>query len=315
MNRKSTGTTRLFLQKQVMALVLATSVVVVSAAVASTEVPDSSMTLRGGEKGTVFDDMTIKGEDRIQFEFSRPELTVDLDSKNLKGLEWENTHAVIERHSLSFLSPFLDQTRHVRTPYLARPWLNRFTSGPVARFTPQVEGVERWTLTVANSQGNTVVTFSGLGKVPKEIAWDGLSSNGVPSTPGLTYSYVFEAHDRAGNKRNFMGDGFKLPPYKVRMNGGTMLLFSGKELQPVAPGRVSPILLETATWLNQGKDMTRTIKIETSARSFDQANSIAEAVINSMKPLLLGNPQRIQATTRVEPDAPEDGSVIVRMGP
>ena len=34
-------------------------------------------------------------------------------------------------------------------------------------------------------------------------------------TPGLTYSYVFEAFDRAGNKRNIVGPGFTVPAYRI----------------------------------------------------------------------------------------------------
>jgi len=59
-----------------------------------------------------------------------------------------------------------------------------------------VKGTERWKLTVADSRGQTVALFEGKGDPPKEIVWDGRSVSGVPVTPGITYSYVFEAVDK-----------------------------------------------------------------------------------------------------------------------
>ena len=52
-----------------------------------------------------------------------------------------------------------------------------------------------------------------------------------------TYSYMVEAWDRAGNKRNFVGEGFELPPYVVQDEQRLALLFAGKELRPAASRR------------------------------------------------------------------------------
>src|SRR5207249_9291610 len=117
-----------------------------------------------------------------------------------------------------------------RSPYVAKPWLRRFATGPVARFRPEVTGAVRWRLLVADSRGQTVASFDGTGDPPKEIAWDGRTKSGALVTPGLTYSYVFEAYDRAGNKRNFVGPGFTVPAYRIQTAEGPVLTFGGSSL-------------------------------------------------------------------------------------
>src|SRR5207247_365782 len=98
------------------------------------------------------------------------------------------------------------------------------------RFHPQAEEVGRWKLTVADARGEEVTSFQGHGNPPGEIAWDGRSKEGRPVTPGLTYSYVFEAFDKAGNKRRFVGPGFRVSAYRTAGAEGPVMLFSGAEL-------------------------------------------------------------------------------------
>jgi hypothetical protein len=281
---------------------------------------DSTMVLRGGEEGTVFRSLTVEGEDRIRIEFNRPTLELDLDPHQAPGLEWESTQEVLNRDLLDLISPLLNQSAYQRSPYLPRPWLDRFASGEIVHFHPALEGVEHWQLTIANSQGQTVASFQGDGNPPKKIGWDGLSLDGVPMPPGLTYSYVLEAFDRAGNKRNFVGEGFDLPPYRQKMPDGFIMLFSGCELSTSAlPNQrgikapPSPILLECASWINQVSRPDHLIHVGVMARTFDQAKALAQDVVHKLKPLLLGDPIRIQYLTDVQPDAPSHGVVTIEV--
>jgi hypothetical protein len=276
---------------------------------------DEAMSLRGGEEGTIFKSLRVEGEDRVRIEFDRPSLRVDLDMKDAPGLEWEGIHTVLERTDLDLISPYLDRTADERPPYFARPWLDGFSSDAVARFRPALEGVDRWRLVVANSQGKTVKSFDGKGKPPKEIVWDGRSSDGKPVPPGLTYSYVLEAYDRAGNKRNFVGDGFELPSYRVSTSEGFAMLFAGDELRvsrtPEA-GATAPapaILLEAASWINQSAD--KPVRVEVTARTFDHAKRLAAEIEHGLTSLLLGDPIRIQSVTNVVPDAPDQGTIAI----
>jgi hypothetical protein len=275
---------------------------------------DSTMKLHGGEEGTIFKSLRIEGEDRVRIEFERPSLDLGLDPKTAPGLDWEGFRTALDRKALDALTPFFSLSAVTRPQLFARPWLGRFTTGNVALFRPAVEGVERWRLTVADSRGETVAKFDGTGKPPKQIAWNGRSLRGEPVPPGLTYSHVLEAYDRAGNKRNFVGEGFEIPPYVAQTPDALVMLFAGSELISAAPaGRdfAPPILLEAANWINESGKPGQTVRVEVTARSFEDAKNKADSIIGYLEPLVLGDPHRLQAVTHVEPDAPDTGTIAI----
>jgi hypothetical protein len=279
---------------------------------------DSAYTLKGGQEGTVFKSLTVEGEDRIRFDIERPPLRVDLDPGKAPGLEWGSARDVLDRTVPDFAAPLVATSAHDPSPWLAHPWLSGFASGAVARFRPELKGVERWKLTIVNARGEAVANYQGRGEPPREIVWDGRSQGGALVVPGLTYSYVLEAHDRAGNKRNFVGQGFKVSAYRLDTPEGPMLTFSGRELPSQDPRRPAsaepaavPLLIEAASWLNQAPNPGRPIRVTASARSYDEANALANHVAKQMAPHLIGDPSRVQITAEVRPDAPEGGAVVI----
>jgi hypothetical protein len=284
---------------------------------------DTSMTMHAGQSGTEFRSMTIEGEDRVHVDFGRPELNLDLDPEDVPGLTRGTALDVLDRTVPDLSSPLVALSAREHSPYIARPWLRQFATGSVARFRPAVKGVVRWKLLVADSRGQTVASFEGTGDPPKEIAWDGRTKAGAPVTPGLTYSYVFEAHDRAGNKRNFVGQGFAVSAYRVDSPTGQVLVMSGHDL--VAPGadgtgygpaaagaKDSPIFLEVASWLNQSPKVREPVRIAVAARTMDQASSLANRAVTALSGRVVGDPARIQVVPEIAADAPEDG--VLRIG-
>lgn len=282
---------------------------------------DSSFTMRGGEEGTAFKSLTVEGEDRIHIDFDRPTLDLELDPHQAPGLDWGSAADVLNRTAPDLGAPFLAQTARQGSPYLARPWLGRFIAGSVASFRPQLKEVKRWRLTIADSRGQTVATFAAPGPPPAQIPWDGRSTTGDPVVPGLTYSYVFEAYDRAGNKRNFVGESFTVSAFRLETKDGPMLAFSGRdlverddaapELQTARSRGPSPLVLEAASWLNQSARLTLPLRVTATARSYEQANLLAESVAQDLRPLLLGDPARLQTVALTEPGAPAEGTVRI----
>jgi hypothetical protein len=283
---------------------------------AEARVDSSSMTLEGGKEGTLFESLRIEGEDRVRVGFERPSLDLVLESGNAPGLEWKSVDEVIARIGVDLIGPFLARSAGVRGGTVTRPWLDEFATDGVARFQPRVEGVDRWRLLVADSKGDTVPSFSGDGKPPKQIVWNGRSLDGSHATPGLVYSYVLEAHDRAGNKRNFVGEGFALPSYRVDDGDQHVLMFSGLDLSRTdgsydREATTPAILLEIASWANQERDPRSQVLVSVTAREYRDAKFLADRVSAELSPLLLGDPKRVRTEARVEPDAAEHGSIAV----
>ena len=285
----------------------------------TTTAEGADMTIPAGQEGTVFRSLTVEGEDRVHLEFERPNLAPDLDPHRAPGLDPAGAADVLLRSGPDLVLPFTALSAHDRSPWVARPWLARFATGAVARFRPEVSDVARWRLVVANARGETVATLEGKGQPPREIAWDGRAKDGSTVTPNLTYSYVFEAHDRAGNKRNFVGPGFKVAAYRTEGKDGPMLAFSAAELawpgvetsRGGARSATPPILLEAATWLNQAPHPERRVRVTVTARGYDQAQTLAADVVRLLTPHLVGDPTRVRGEAVVQPDAPEGGTIAI----
>lgn len=279
---------------------------------------DSTMKLRGGQEGTAFRTLTIEGEDRIRMDYERPVLDLDLDPAKADGLDPGSARDVLDRTTPDASIPLLALTAREPSPYLARPWLGHIATGAVARFRPDVKGVESWSLVVADSRGGQVASFAGRGDPPREITWDGRARDGNPARPGLTYSYVFQARDRAGNKRNFVGNGFQIPAYRIESPKGLLMMIPGEDLgaTPVRPttGAVAapaPVTFEVASWLNQLASPTARIQITAVARTQDRANALASGMARDLGRLVLGDPARLSTAGTVEPDAPAGGTVRI----
>ena len=184
--------------------------------------------------------------------------------------------------------------------------------------------MDRWKLIIANAKGRPVTTFSGKGNPPREITWDGRGQSGALMTPGLTYSYVFEAFDRAGNKRNFVGEGFSVNAYRIDSTEGTTLVFSAAGVNVATATRgarstvesnVSPLLLEVASALNESDRVSQPYKVTVTARTADQASQLAASITKALSTYVLGDPARFRPVTVVETDAPESGAVRDRPRP
>ena len=273
------------------------------------------LVLKGGEEGTVFRTLTVQGEDRIHIEVERPVLRLDMDPAKAPGLDRGSVADVLDRTTPDLESPLLASSARDASPWVARPWLSHFPAGAVARFRPALTNVARWRLLVVNARAESVAVFQGQGDPPREIAWDGRATDGSPVLPGASYSYVFEARDKAGNKRHFVGEGFRVDTFRFDTPQGPTLVFAGTELTrpggaPWGADEAPPIVMQLATELNQ-EGSERTVRIEVTARSADEANALGRRLMRWMSPYLLGDPARLESVGFVAADAPVGAAVRV----
>ena len=274
------------------------------------------MTLQGNAEGTVFRTLTIEGEDRVHLQIDRPKLALDLDPASAPGLELGGAKDVMDRTRPDLQSALFGAVAAEPSLCTARPWLDSFASGPVARFRPDLTDVDTWALTVTDARGRTAARFEGRGRPPKEIAWDGRSPNGDGALPGITYSFVLEARDKAGNKRHFVGDGFEVPAYVTQTDDHLTLAFSADAADGVSRMNGGPAperFAEAASRVNQ-LPAASPVQIVVIARTHGRGDAIAHAVHEGMRPMLVGDPARVRERVVVEPDAPERGAVRVVVG-
>lgn len=300
-----------------LAMVLLVSPVLASDPAPQEASADSSMALTGGQEGTVFKSLTIEGENRVQITFDRPELDIDLDPSQAPGLTWGSSLDVLNRTVPDLTSPLLATSATFRSPYQIRPWFAAFATGPVARFTSDLESVHHWTLLVVDSRGREVVQFEGKKNPPRRIEWDGRKQDGTLALPGLTYSYVLEAFDKAGNKRRFVGEGFQLEAYRRDHDGSQEFLIAGVQWTEAArkagPGS-SAYLLESASWLNMKTGPEDPVIVTVTAGTYAEAQALGDRVAGELRPLLPGEGSRVAVSAIAEPGSPPGGIIHIRTG-
>ena len=295
----------------VWALTLAALALDASAAEKSAAPADTAMTLPGKSGGKTLESITVEGEDRVRVQFQRPPLELVLDPSTAPGLNWESLWTVLAPETFDFTGPVLARSAFDRAWFAPQPWFAGFRTGPVARFRPQVSGVERWSLEVADSRGGRVALFEGNGKPPTEIAWDGNTAEGGLARADLTYSYVLNAMDKAGNKRSFVGDSFQIPPHLDEKGADVRMSFAVATDAPSVP---EAYIREAASRINESGNASRAVRVEVTAPTFAAAKSIADEVVNSLRPLLRGEDSRVSATTLVDAGGAERAAIVIQTG-
>ena len=283
----------------------------------SSDIGRKDLTLKGDQDGTVFRSLTVEGENRVQIQFERPELFINIDPEQAPGLMLEDALDILDRTLPNLAAPFMRTSVYTASAYTPRPWLNAYTTGPVARFMPVMDAVASWKLQVVDSRGKTAMVFVGEGNPPSEIAWDGMRLDGTPAPPGYTYSYVLEARDHAGNQRRFVGEGFSLPAYRRDGTAGPDLLASGDQWVEGRNQQSGPsaLVLEAASWFNLRSKPTVPVRIIVTHRSVVEAAQLAEMVAGSLRPLVGGDPARVVTELKVEAGAPPAGTLHLTTQP
>jgi hypothetical protein len=186
----------------------------------------------------------------------------------------------------------------------------------VATFRPAVSDVARWGLSIADSRGEVVASFSGKGQPPREIVWDGRAARGGHVVPGRVYSSVFEAYDRVGNKRSMVGQGFQVGAIRIPSSTGMVFLFPASAIGDPGPlpGTSSPLILEAASWINQLGRAGDAVRITGISRTPEAGEALALAVRQALGPQILGGDARIQVASLVEADAAPEGTVRIEAG-
>lgn len=287
-------------------------------ALATQEAPaDTSMALEGSSDGTVFKSLTVEGENRVRITFERPELAIDLDPSEAPGLTWGTSMDVLNRTVPDLTTPLLASSAHAVSPTQVRPWLSAYQSGPVATFTFDMEKVHSWKLQIVDSRGTEVARFEGKKNPPRRFEWDGQQLDGTMALPGLTYSYVLEAFDKAGNRRRFVGEGFQPEAYRLETKAGPEFLISGsqwREAGKSSPTGDSAFLLETASRINLRTSDDDPVVVTATAGSYAEAMALGDLVAGELRPYLPGSDGRVAVTAVAVPGSPPGGILHIRSG-
>ncbi|MCP4573788.1 MAG: hypothetical protein GY838_15625 [bacterium] len=280
--------------------------------VTARDLPEAPLSMSRDSDGEVLRSFTIEGEDRVSVAFDRPRIELDLAPRQAPGLGWQQSWEKVD-----VLPAVVGRTAAVREDRAGRPWLAEYAQDDVVVFTPEAPEMDTWRLTIVDSRGKPAVVREGTGAPPARLPWNGRRDDGTPAWPGLTYSYVMDTVDPAGNPRSVSGRGFDLPAYRLTGEDEDVMVFSGRAVvdhDPAAPARhlpSEPLMIETASWLNQAPGLAAPIEIRATARSRDQARYLADLVRDALAPMVGGDPDRLGTAVKVVEDAPDAGVIEI----
>lgn len=96
---------------------------------------------------------------------------------------------------------------------LRKAWLQSIVRDEVGFFNPFFEReVKEWELKIIDSQSKVFRTYTGEGKPPRIIKWDGKNEKGEVLDVSLDYFYIFTVKDVIGNE-------VKTTPKKIKLSG------------------------------------------------------------------------------------------------
>lgn len=96
---------------------------------------------------------------------------------------------------------------------LRKAWLQSIVRDEVGFFNPFFEReVKEWELKIIDSNNKVFRTYTGEGKPPRIIKWDGKNEKGEVLDVSLDYFYIFTVKDAIGNE-------VKTTPKKIKLSG------------------------------------------------------------------------------------------------
>ncbi len=96
---------------------------------------------------------------------------------------------------------------------LRKAWLQSIVRGEIGFFNPFFgREVKEWTLQILDSNNKVFRVYSGEGKPPKVIEWNGKNEKNDVIDVSLDYFYTFQVKDAAGND-------VKTVPKKIKLSG------------------------------------------------------------------------------------------------
>jgi len=154
-----------------------------------------------------------KNKEKIEIEKAEPPLSVEIyiidEAKSPLDAQ------ILEISPVQSVEVYLKDIPPLTTDQAIHPWLPPIVAQPVVVFFPQErEGMIEWELVITDYQGEEVKKFSGKGRPPERIEWDGVDRNHRTLKVGFPCSYVYTAVDVGTNSHTYMGETFKVNAFK-----------------------------------------------------------------------------------------------------
>jgi hypothetical protein len=298
------------------------AVCLVAAAAAAEEEPEpappADTFTKDGESGAVLPEMVVEAENAVRQQIEKGTFEFTLTAASIDSFLTDMDELALGVSPVSGLQPHLNNLERLASDQPPHYWIQDLATTPVAKFYPvDPEGHEprSWTLTITDFRGSPCKTFSGDGKPPAEVPWDGRSDQGEMLKVGYPYSYVFSTTDKGTNSYNYAGVSFRIPALDYRREGDRVLELAGGELFVREEVELTPTGRD---WLTRSTDEIRhhpysPVRVVVTAESQELAEQRADAVATFLARSMILPREQIETEAIQRPDlrAELDGSVAI----
>ncbi len=273
-----------------------------------------------GESGAVLPEMVVEAENEVRQRIEKSTFEFELDAAQVDSFYTAMDEFALGVSPVSGLQPHLNNLETLASDQPPHFWIQEMARTPVASFFPEdPEGhkVKNWSLAVTDFRGSPYRTYSGKGKPPGHLSWDGRNDEGQMLDVGYPYSYVFSITDKGTNTYNYAGVSFRIPALDYRDNGDRVLELAGGEL---FPREEAQLLADGEDWLTRCADEIRRhpyspVRVVVTAENKDLADRRSDVVASYLATSMILPREQVETEGIQRPDlrAEMDGSVVIRI--
>ncbi len=271
-----------------------------------------------GQSGAALPEMVVEATNQVRQTIQKSTFTFELDALAVDSLFTAMDQEALQVSPVSGMQPHLNNLELLASEQPPHPWLPEMATTPVATFhtaAPEGHKISSWNLTVTDFRGSPFRTYTGKGRAPERLAWDGHGDSGEMLQVGYPYSYVFTQTDKGTNTYNHAGVSFRIPALDYRRDGTRVLELAGEGLfKP----KESALTEEGRRWLVRATDEIRRhpyspVKVVATAESDPLAAARADLVAGFLAECLILPREQVETEAVRKPDlrAEMDGSVAV----
>lgn len=271
-----------------------------------------------GETGAALPEMVVEAENQVRQVIDKGTFDIALDAATVDSFFSAMDDLALAVSPVSGLQPHLNNLEALRSDQPPHYWLPEFTRTPVATFfteDPEGHQTKRWQLVITDFRGSPCRTYTGQGRAPQSVHWDGKTDQGEVLRVGYPYSYVFTTTDKGTNSYNYAGESFRLAALDYRRDRDRVLEIAGGEL---FPRHESTPTKAGEDWLVRTADEIRRhpyspvrviVTAETLALAEERADHVAAHLARSM--ILPREQVETEAVQQPDLRAEMDGSVAI----
>lgn len=283
-----------------------------------TQISEGEKFTSAGETGAELPEMVVEAQNKVRQEIAKGTFVFDLDAAAVDSFFTGMDEEALGVSPVSGLKPHLNNLEMLASDQPPHSWIRELAATPVATFFPDdPEGhqVKTWNLAITDFRGAPFKLFTGSGKPPEKVEWDGRSDRGEMMKVGYPYSYVFGITDKGTNSYNYAGVSFRIPALDYRESGDRRLELAGGELFHRHETKLTG---DGEAWLTRASDEIRRhpyspVRVIVVAEELRLAEIRADAVANFLAESMILPREQVETEAEQQADlrAEMDGSVLI----